>query len=80
SSGRPAMAGQEVLDEDERALEALVLAVRTAEGVPEWAVADDPELRTLVHRRHGRAVLTLRGRLLADEVARRLRVPSILPA
>ncbi|HXW32370.1 MAG TPA: radical SAM family heme chaperone HemW [Acidimicrobiales bacterium] len=80
SSGRPAMAGEEVLDEDERALEALALAVRTAEGVPEWAVADDPELRTLVRRRHGRAVLTLRGRLLADEVARRLRVPSILPA
>ena len=80
STGGSPTAGEEVLDEDQRALEALILSLRTTDGVPEAAVPDDPDLRALVHRRHGRAVLTLRGRLLADELAGRLRVPSILPA
>jgi putative oxygen-independent coproporphyrinogen III oxidase len=80
SSGHSPLAGEEVLDEHQRAFEELALALRTADGVPEWAVPDDPELSGLVRRGEGRAVLTLRGRLLADELARRLRVPTILPA
>ncbi len=79
-SSRSPVAGEEVLDDEQRTLEALALSLRTAEGVPAWAVPDDAELRGLVHRRHGRAVLTLRGRLMADELSRRLQVPTILPA
>jgi putative oxygen-independent coproporphyrinogen III oxidase len=80
ASGRSPRAGEEVLDENRRAWEGLVLALRTAQGVPAEAVPDDPDLRGLVRRRSGRAVLTVRGRLLADAVARRLEVPTILPA
>jgi oxygen-independent coproporphyrinogen-3 oxidase len=74
------VAGEEWLDEAQRALEALSLSLRTVDGVPEEALPDEPELRGLVDRVDGRAVLTVRGRLLADELSRRLRVPSILPA
>ena len=78
--GRSPVAGEEVLGDEQRAFEALALALRTAEGVPEDALADGPELRRLVHRSGGRAVLTLEGRLLGDELARRLKLPGILPA
>lgn len=80
TAGRSPVAGEEVLDDARRAFERLVLALRTAQGVPAHAVPDDPDLRGLVSRRSGRAVLTVRGRLLADAVARRLRLTSILPA
>jgi putative oxygen-independent coproporphyrinogen III oxidase len=79
-SGRSPLAGEETLDAGRRAFEALALALRTSAGVPADALADEPELRPLVTRRGGRAVLTVRGRLLADELSRRLRVPTILPA
>jgi putative oxygen-independent coproporphyrinogen III oxidase len=79
SSGRSPQAGEEVLDDARRAFEALALSLRTADGVPQEALPDEPELRGLLRRRRGRAVLTVRGRLVADEVARRLRVPTILP-
>lgn len=78
--GRDPAAGEEVLSAPQRAFEALLLALRTAEGVPAAALPDDPELRPLVERRGERAVLTLRGRLLANAVAARLQVPTILPA
>jgi oxygen-independent coproporphyrinogen-3 oxidase len=70
-----AVAGEESLEPDQRVLEALELAIRTREGVPADALPDDLALAGLVERRHGRAVLTLRGRLLANEVACRLRDP-----
>lgn len=79
-SGRSPVAGEEVLDDNQRAFEGLALALRTADGVPWEAVPDDADLRGLVRRSGRRAVLTLRGRLLADELVRRLRVPTILPA
>jgi len=79
-SGRSPMAADEVLDAEQRAFEALALALRTAEGVPAAAVPDDPELDRLVEVHDGRAVLTLDGRLLANAVTSRLQVPSILPA
>ena len=78
--GRSPTAGEEVLDAGQRAFEALALALRTAEGVPEEALEDDPALAPFVQRAAGRAVLTLEGRLVADELTRRLNVPSILPA
>ncbi|HET9690832.1 MAG TPA: radical SAM family heme chaperone HemW [Acidimicrobiales bacterium] len=65
-------AAGERLDAATAAAEALQLALRTRDGVPVGALADDPLLDGLVERRDGRAVLTGRGRLLANEVALRL--------
>lgn len=79
-AGRSPVAGEEVLEPSQRDFEALALALRTAEGVPAAAVPDDPALRGLLEVRDGRAVLTVAGRLLANAVTSRLRVPSILPA
>jgi hypothetical protein len=64
------------LDEQRRELESLTLAIRTSAGVPSGALPDDGELDGLVDRRGGRTVLTLRGRLLANEVAIRLIPPA----
>lgn len=74
--GSSAEAAGEDLDAEVRRLEAAQLALRTREGVPErhlpgWR--DDPVLAGLVEPAgEGRLVLTLRGRLLANEVALRL--------
>ena len=62
------VAGEEVLDPSRRAFEALALALRTAAGVPLDALPDHPDLEGLVDRSPGRAVLTVRGRLLANAV------------
>ena len=51
-----------------RAAEALALALRTPAGVPLDALPEDPDLEGLVDRAGGRAVLTVRGRLLANAV------------
>jgi oxygen-independent coproporphyrinogen-3 oxidase len=72
-AGEPAEAAGEELDADGRRLERLQLAVRTREGVPAAALPVD-ELPGLVEVGDGgEAVLTVRGRLLANEVALRLR-------
>jgi putative oxygen-independent coproporphyrinogen III oxidase len=68
----PATAAAEVLDDRQRAFEGLALALRTPAGVPTAALPEAPELAGLVERRGGRAVLTLRGRLLANAVTARL--------
>ena len=73
-AGEPVEAAGETLDDDERALEGLQLALRMREGVPAEAL-DGDDLDGLVERRRDRVVLTLRGRLLANEVSLRLRVP-----
>ena len=78
--GRPPTAGEERLDPGQRAFEALALALRTRRGVPDAALPDDAEIAALVERRDGRAVLTQRGRLLANALSACLEVPSILPA
>ena len=68
-------AAGETLDPLAAAGEAAVLALRTRRGVPaELVPFDDPVLEGLVERRGDRGVLTLRGRLLANEVALRLLV------
>ena len=74
-TGQSVEAAAEELVEEERELEGLQLALRTREGVPARALALD-ELPGLVERVGDRAVLTRRGRLLANEVAVRLRVGS----
>ena len=76
AEGRSPEAAGEDLDDEVRRLEALQLAVRTRGGVP--ADAFDPDdlagpLDGLVAVDGDRAVLTMAGRLLANEVALRLR-------
>jgi oxygen-independent coproporphyrinogen-3 oxidase len=73
--GASPVASAERLGPAERELESLQLALRTRDGVAEAALPDTDELAGLVARRGGRAVLTRRGRLLANEVAIRLRPP-----
>lgn len=71
AAGTSVEAGWEQLDPAARRLEALQLAVRTRDGVPVDAVPE--EVRHLVEVRADRARLTREGRLLANEVAVRLR-------
>ncbi|MGH9127151.1 MAG: radical SAM family heme chaperone HemW [Acidimicrobiales bacterium] len=72
-SGRSPGAGEEILDADGRAREALQLSLRTRKGVPASALPlADPALDGLVTWRGGRVVLSPTGRLLANEVAARL--------
>jgi len=72
--GASAVAGQEVLTLEQRRFEQLALSLRTPSGVPDGSLPDLPELEPLVSRVGGRAVLTVRGRLLANAVTRHLRV------
>ena len=72
SSTSPVAAGEE-LDAEARGLEALQLALRTRGGVPAASLPID-ELVGLVEADGDRLVLTVEGRLLANEVALRLRV------
>jgi putative oxygen-independent coproporphyrinogen III oxidase len=74
-AGESPEAAGERLDPDDRRLEALQLAVRTRGGVPASSlpVEDLADLVAVDPTAGGRAVLTVRGRLLANEVALRLR-------
>ena len=72
AEGRSPEAAGERLDAGARRLEALQLAVRTRSGVPAASLPVD-ELDDLVALDGDHAVLTMRGRLLANEVALRLR-------
>ena len=73
-SGVSTEAAGETLDAGTRRVEGLQLALRTRRGVPTDALdLDDPALEGLVRIDGGRAVLTPQGRLLANEVAVRLR-------
>jgi oxygen-independent coproporphyrinogen-3 oxidase len=77
--GEAPVGGSETLSLAERALEALQLALRTSAGVPAAALpslGEDPALEGLIAVAGGRAVLTPTGRLLANEVALRLRDPA----
>ncbi len=70
------VAGEEVLDAGRRRFEALALALRTSRGVPSGALPEDPDLEGLVERVGDRAVLTVRGRLLANAVTGYLADPD----
>jgi putative oxygen-independent coproporphyrinogen III oxidase len=72
SAGRSAEADREDLDASTRRIEGLQLSLRTRDGVPADAL-DPDELGDLVEQRGDRLVLTRAGRLLANEVALRLR-------
>jgi putative oxygen-independent coproporphyrinogen III oxidase len=71
-SGQLTEAAGETLDPEIRRVEALQLSLRTTAGVPGDAL-DGDGLAGLVARSGDRWVLTRRGRLLANEVAVRLR-------
>jgi coproporphyrinogen III oxidase-like Fe-S oxidoreductase len=71
-AGASAEAAGEELDEPARRMEGLQLQLRTRSGVPAAAL-DASELPGLVEERGDRVVLTRAGRLLANEVALRLR-------
>lgn len=73
--GRSPEAGAEVLDPAARRIEALQLAVRTDDGVPASALSDDDraDLAPFLVDRGDHVVLSEAGRLLANEVAVRLR-------
>jgi putative oxygen-independent coproporphyrinogen III oxidase len=74
AGGQSCEAAGEQLDDEARALEQLQLALRTNDGVPVDALpVDDIDLCGLIELRGDRAVLTVHGRLLANEVAVRLR-------
>lgn len=72
--------GREVLDADARQLERVLLRTRLAEGLPIAELPDRSRVAELIADQlvdataamRGRIVLTLRGRLLADVVARAL--------
>ncbi|HYF44938.1 MAG TPA: hypothetical protein VD926_01930, partial [Acidimicrobiales bacterium] len=70
-AGRSVEAADERLDPDARRVEGLQLALRLRSGVPADALPVD-DLDGLVTVEQDRAVLTRRGRLLANEVALRL--------
>jgi len=71
-AGRSAEAGREELSDGQREFEALSLSLRTPRGVPWHALEHPDELHGLVEWADGRAVLTVRGRLLANEVSARI--------
>lgn len=77
-AGRPTRAAGEYLDPLTRRLEGLQLALRTREGVPVGALSfeDQEEMAHLTATDGDRLVLTRLGRLLANEVAIRLRDPE----
>lgn len=71
-AGRSPEAAREELTIGQREFEALSLSLRTPHGVP-WTSLERPdELAGLVTRAGDRAVLTVRGRLLANEVSTRI--------
>ena len=74
-SGRSPQSSEEVLDDETRRIEGLQLALRTRDGVPAeaFSAGDLDLLDGLVVVDDGRAVLTRRGRLMANEVSLRLR-------
>jgi oxygen-independent coproporphyrinogen-3 oxidase len=74
-AGGSTEAASEALDDDTRRIEGLQLALRMRGGVPDDSLgADDiADLDGLVERTGGRIRLTRAGRLLANEVAIRLR-------
>ena len=72
AAGRPPTGGEELLTDDERAMERLLLGLRTSEGIPA-AWVDDVRAASilderLAERKNGRFVPTDRGMFLANEL------------
>jgi len=71
--GEDPTAGAETLDASARGFEAHALLLRTKLGVPVGAFDDVDALEDLVERDGDRVVLSVRGRLLANQVSAQLR-------
>ncbi|MEO5973786.1 MAG: radical SAM family heme chaperone HemW [Ilumatobacteraceae bacterium] len=78
NAGESPESAHEILDDETRALEALQLLLRTREGVPVEAFdRDDLAFMSGMLETNGdRLVLTRAGRLMANEISIRLRVPT----
>jgi coproporphyrinogen III oxidase-like Fe-S oxidoreductase len=74
-SGQSAESSSEELDVDAQRIEGLQLALRMREGVPvdSFSVSDLELMSELVRVNNGQVTLTRAGRLMANEVALRLR-------
>ncbi|MCD0453547.1 radical SAM family heme chaperone HemW [Actinocorallia sp. API 0066] len=76
AQGQTPAHAREILNEETRKVERILLEIRLREGCPlgllDAEAVKEQEARGLVERRDGNAVLTLRGRLLADAVVRDL--------
>ena len=81
-AGRRPTASEELVQGERRALERLMLSLRTPAGVPASALPDVDALVTdgLVEREGERAVLTVRGRLLANALSALLRADGPSPS
>jgi oxygen-independent coproporphyrinogen-3 oxidase len=75
-AGRSPRSGGEVLTTEQRDFEALSLSLRTERGVA-WTQQFMTLPDGLIERREDRAVLTVRGRLLANEVTARIASGSL---
>ena len=73
ANGESVEAGSERLEAENRELEARQLALRLREGVPEIYVPDEVQHLMEASQVEGNLRLNLQGRLLANEVAIRLR-------
>ncbi|MEY3092256.1 MAG: putative oxygen-independent coproporphyrinogen oxidase, partial [Actinomycetota bacterium] len=73
-AGKSAESSFETLNEEQRRIEGLQLAIRMRDGVPDGSFSDHDlaVLDGLVEVRGDRLVLTRRGRLMANEVSLRL--------
>ncbi|HET6792861.1 MAG TPA: radical SAM family heme chaperone HemW [Acidimicrobiales bacterium] len=76
AAGGSVVAGDERLDAEAAVVEALQLRLRTRWGIPAGALDVGDDIADLVAPGGDGLVLTRRGRLLANEVALRLRAPS----
>jgi oxygen-independent coproporphyrinogen-3 oxidase len=77
--GASPVAGTETLAGADRAFERLALSLRTPAGVPAAALPDDDLPPGLVRRVGGRTVLTLWGRLVANDLSARLVTTGSVP-
>jgi coproporphyrinogen III oxidase-like Fe-S oxidoreductase len=74
-ASQSAESSSEELDDDARRIEGLQLALRMREGVPvdSFSVGDLELMSELVQVNNGQVTLTRAGRLMANEVALRLK-------
>ena len=73
-AGELPIAGAELVEGPSAVFERLALELRTAEGVARGSFREPEELREFLQPAGERLVLTRRGRLVADELVRRLEV------
>jgi oxygen-independent coproporphyrinogen-3 oxidase len=72
-SGESTLGGEEFVDEASAAFEAKALQLRTRNGVPKGSFDDESALVDFLAESEEQLVLTRRGRLMADELVRRLK-------